>query len=133
MLVLVATKDGQGEIPGDYSWCVEGELVTAVVAECADGDRCGCSRGFPGLASSRATTTAMVADLEHLSEQDVRDAVHDSLERGGWFDLIPEDEAHELVDEHIEVINEICAAFRVGTVLGRIGTSVFDRSIARAA
>ena len=133
MLVLVATKQGQGEVSGDYSWTVEGELVTPVVAECASGERCGCTRGFPGLASSRATTTAQVVDLEHLTERDVRDAITDSLERGGWFDLIPAEEAHELVDEHIECIAEVCGAFPVGTVLGRSGSTVFDRSIARAA
>ncbi len=133
MLVLVATRQGQGEVQGDYSWTVEGELVTPVVAECSSGDRCGCSRGFPGLASSRATTTAQVVDLDHLTERDVRDAITDSLERGGWFDLIPADEAHELVDEHVECIAEVCAAFPVGSVLGRSGSTVFDRSIARAA
>ncbi len=133
MLVLVATRQGQGDVQGDYSWTVEGELVTPVVAECSSGDRCGCSRGFPGLASSRATTTAQVVDLDHLTERDVRDAITDSLERGGWFDLIPADEAHELVDEHVECIAEVCAAFPVGSVLGRSGSTVFDRSIARAA
>ena len=121
MLVLVATKQGQGEVPGDYSWTVEGELVTPVVAECSAGDRCGCSRGFPGLASSRATTTAMVVDLEHLTEADVREAITDSLERGGWFDLVPPEEAHELVDEHVECIAEVCAVFPVGVLVGRNG------------
>jgi len=133
MLVLLATKELQGEATGDYSWTVEGELVTPVAAECASGDRCGCSRGFPGLASSRATTTAMVADLEHLTEADLRDAISDSLERGGWFDLVPADEIHELIDEHVECIAEVCATFPAGSVLGRNGSLVFDRSIARAA
>lgn len=133
MLVLLATKELQGEAAGDYSWTVEGELVTPVAAECASGDRCGCSRGFPGLASSKATTTAMVADLAHLTDADLRDAIADSLERGGWFDLIPADEAHELIDEHVECIAEVCASFPVGAVIGRRGSLVFDRSIARAA
>ncbi|MGI9645884.1 MAG: DUF7715 family protein [Ilumatobacteraceae bacterium] len=129
----MATKQGQGEVSGDYTWTVEGELVTPVAAACSSAERCGCSRGFPGLASSRATTTARVVELDHLTERDLRDAIIDSLERGGWFDLIPAEEAHELVDEHVECIAEICAAFPVGAVLGRAGTSVFDRSIARAA
>lgn len=133
MLVLVATTDGQGDEPGDYCWTVEGELVTPVVAECADGDRCGCTRGFPGLASSRATTTAMVAALDHLTEADLRDAITDSLERGGWFDLIPEEAAHELVDEHVECIAEVCANFPVGSVIGRQGSTVWNRSVAEAA
>lgn len=137
MLVLVATNEGQGELPGDYAWTVEGELVTPVVAECASGDRCGCTRGFPGLASSRATTTAMVVDLPHITEPELRDAVLASLERGGWLDLIPDEEADEiigeLVDEHVERITEVCAHFGSGALVGRRGTQVFDRSIARAA
>ena len=52
MKVLVATKESQGELPGDYSWTVEGELVTAVVCECSSPKKCGCGRGFPGLASA---------------------------------------------------------------------------------
>ncbi len=133
MLVMVATKQGQGDVAGDYSWTVEGELVTPVVAECASGDRCGCARGFPGLASSKATTTAMVADLAHVTEADVRDALFASLERDGWLDLIPADEADELVDEHLESIGAVCARFGVGAVVGRSGARVFERSIARAA
>lgn len=133
MLVLVATTEGQGELPGDYAWTVEGELVTPVVAECASGDRCGCSRGFPGLASSKATTTAMVVDLDHLTEGDLREAVFASLERQGWFDLIPAEDADELIDEHVECIAAVCTAFGAGTVVGRAGTQVFDRTIARAA
>jgi len=133
MLVLVATKLGQGELPGDYSWTVEGELVTPVAAECASGDRCGCRRGFPGLASSKATTTAVVADLCNLSSTDLRDAVFGSLERDGWFDLIAEEEADELIDEHLESIAAVCARFGVGAIVGRNGALVFERSIARAA
>ena len=133
MLVMVATKQGQGQAAGDYSWTVEGELVTPVVAECASGDRCGCTRGFPGLASSRATTTATVVDLPHISEADLREVIEGSLERDGWLELIPLDEAHELLDEHVERIAAVCATFPVGTVVGRQGSLVFDRSIARAA
>lgn len=133
MLVLVATKEMQGAVEGDYSWTLEGELVTPVVAECATPERCGCSAGFPGLATSRATTTAMVADLTHLTENDLRDVVEGALERDGWFGLIDEDEADELVDEHVDCIAAVCSSFPVGTVVGRDGSVVFDRSVARAA
>ena len=141
MLVLVATKEGQGEAPKDYTWTVEGELVTPVVAECRSPETCGCATGFPGLASSRATTTAMVADLPHISQDDLRDVIEGALERDGWFDLLEEaadDDINrilpsELVDEHLGCIAAVCARFPIGTVLGRTGDLVFNRSIGLAA
>lgn len=133
MLVLVATHELQGTDAGDYAHTVEGELVTPVVAECASGDRCGCTRGFPGFASSRATTTAMVVDRPHLSPIDLRIAVHDWLERDGWFELVEEEHAADLIDEHVEAIEAVCASFPVGTVIGRHGLRVFGRSVADAA
>ncbi len=143
MLVLVATKEEQGRMADDYTWTVEGELVTPVVAECASPDRCGCANGFPGLASSRATTTAMVADLPHISEADLRDVIEGALERDGWFDLVDDEDADrsgsgsimvsELVAEHLECIAAVCARFPVGTVLGRKGDLVFSRTLDQAA
>lgn len=133
MLVLVATEQLQGTIESDYCFTVEGELVTPVVAECCTPAACGCGLGFPGFASSRATTTAMVVDLPHLDERDLRDVIEGALERDGWSDLIGSSQLRELVDEHVECIADVCAAFPVGTVVGRNGPSVFPRSIARAA
>ena len=132
MKVLVATTVGQGRWPGDYCYTVDGELVTPVVAECCSPDRCGCGRGFPGLASARATTTAMVVERPQLTEFDLRDAIRDSLERQGWGGGLDDDEVDEmlleLVDEHVDAIAEITDAFHDGTVVGRLGTLVFDRS-----
>lgn len=128
MLVLVATNELQGSLDTDYSCTVEGELVTPVAAECATPDHCGCNVGFPGLASGRAVTTAMVADLPHISEEQLRDVVEDSLERDGWFDLVDDTCRHELVDEHLDCIAAVCAAFPVGTIVGRDGSRVFGRS-----
>lgn len=128
MLVLVATNERQGTADGDYACTVEGELVTPVVAECASPARCGCNMGFPGLASARAITTAMVVDLPHISDALLREVVEDSLERDGWFDFVGEACRHELVDEHLECIAAVCSAFPVGTVVGRNGTQVFNRS-----
>ena len=158
MKVMVATKEMQGAVPGDYCWCVEGELVTGAVVECADGDRCGCSRGWAGLGSSRATTTAMVVDRPELSEHDLRDAVYDHLERGGWVELItgsieeawqaedegrphdeslarevPDDVIRELVDEHVEAIDAVCRSVPVGTVVSRQGKMTIARTFPRAA
>ena len=82
MLVLVATNETQGQSSDDYSYTVAGELVTAVVTECESKD-CGCGRGFPGLASAFATTTAQVVDLPHLTDgRPPRCALR--LPRSGW-------------------------------------------------
>lgn len=137
MLVLVATHDTQGSVRDDYSWTVDGELVTPVVVECSTPD-CGCDRGFPGLASHRATTTAMVVDLPHLSEHDLREALSDHLERGGWFDLLageddPESAIDDLIDEHVEAIVTICEQLPPGTVIERMGTYVRTRIVPFAA
>jgi hypothetical protein len=158
MKVMVATKEMQGVVQGDYCWCVEGELVTGVVVACCDGDRCGCSRGWTGLASSRATTTALVVDRPGVTEADLREAVRDHLERAGWIDLVteanepagwpddeggpddlsrvaeePEEVISELVDEHVEAIVAICRSVPDGTVLSRQGGRVMARTMPRAA
>ncbi len=152
MLVLIATNELQGTRPGDYSFTVEGELVTPLAAECASGERCGCNRGFPGLASGFATTTAMVAERPGVTEQDLRDAVFDWLDRTGWIELF-EQTAHDrasndpgvdidgdvddliesIIDEHLDCIHEICAAYPVGTVVIRRGLQVMTRSYPTAA
>ncbi len=152
MLVLVATNELQGTEPGDYAWTVEGELVTPVATECASGERCGCNRGFPGLASGRATTTAMVVDRPGVGPSDLRDAVFDWLDRGGWIELLrqtaidrslaaghggqlePCDDADidalvdSVIDEHVDMIEEVCSAFPEGTVIVRQGPLVSART-----
>jgi hypothetical protein len=153
--VLIATNEFQGTAIGDYAYTVEGELVTPLVAECSNGDACGCSRGFPGLASAVATTTAMVVDRPGVTEADLRDAVHDYLDRGGWIELFEEaaqvaddrdgvetflGDFHDvdemiaaIVDEHVEAIIEICDAVPVGAVVQRCGDLVSIRSLRQAA
>ena len=150
MLVLIATNDLQGTVEGDYAWTVEGELVTPVATECASGERCGCNRGFPGLASGYATTTAMVVDRPGVTEADLRDAVYDWLDRGGWIDLFEQTAVdrsiaaghngclHEyddvdamvesVIDEHVDMIMEACSSFPEGTVIVRRGPLVAARS-----
>lgn len=153
MLVLIATDELQGTDPDDYAWTVEGELVTALVSECASGDRCGCGRGFAGLASSRATTTAMIVDRPGVREPDVRDAVYGWLDRDGWVDLLQADIAadraldvgdlevfdevevvmQELIDEHVDAIATVCRSFPVGAIVTRRGDLVRARSLPSAA
>jgi hypothetical protein len=125
--VLVASREGQGRVEGDYSFTVEGELVTPVVFECCSSDRCGCSRGFAGLASSRATTTAEVADRPDLTRDELCQAVEDSLWRDGWLTHLTEEERAELVDEHVRQIELVGRAFPAGTLVCRYGGSVWSR------
>lgn len=143
MRVLVATNQLQGNTPGDYAHTVEGELVLVEVAECDRPADCGCGRGWPGIASHRATTTAMVAEHPHLTEDDLRQAVADWLHSTGWADLFRNaaradddfvgefDDVDEMlesmVDEHVELIAEVCDSFPVGAVLERNGTVVRSR------
>jgi hypothetical protein len=148
MRVLIATNELQGTRPDDYTWTVEGELVTPVVAECSSGDRCGCARGFPGLASERATTTAMVVERAHMTMAALRDAIEDYLDRGGWIELFVQqaiDHGHDLtddgldemvesvIDEHIEAITRVCATYPEGTIIERRWHLVTARSIPFAA
>jgi len=153
MRVLVATTELQGRTPGDYAHTVNGELVTATVTQC-DRPECGCDRGFAGLASHRATPTALVVELPHPTISELRDSIEDYLFEGGWYDLFREaaelqldvdddsfdDEFHdpdtamrELVDEHLDLIAFICNRFEPGTVLSRSGTLVWSREWPSAA
>ena len=129
MKVLIATRRTQGAMPGDYSWALEGELVTAVCVSCCRPDDCGCARGFPGLASARATTTAMVVDRPELDVGEFRDAVQDALARQGWLSGLDPDDAGEVVDDHLRVIALVCEHFEVGAVVGRHDSSVFIRAL----
>jgi len=124
MKVLVATRQTQGSMAGDYCFTVEGELVTPLVVECASPDRCGCGRGFPGLASNRATTTAMVVELAHLDHEGLGTALRDSLQRGGWLIGLDDVEIAEEILDHIDAIEEACAGRPIGTVVRRRGDRV---------
>ena len=137
MNVLVVTNELQGTRPGDFAWTVEGELVTVELAECATPSTCGCGRGFVGLASGRATTTAMVVDLPHVSADDLRDVVRDWLDRAGWSDLLDErgaaHELDEIIDEHVENTTLVCSNYAIGTVVERSGSIVAPRGFTAAA
>lgn len=127
MKTLVSTTEQQGDLEGDYCATLEGELVAVNLMECAD-RYCGCDRGFAGMGTSKATTTALVVDLPHLSLDDLRQAVADWLDRDGWLRLLDDEaEACDLVDTYVDVIERTAAAFPVGTVLGRTGRHVFAR------
>ena len=87
MKVLVATDRTQGDRANDYNFCIEGELVR--INEVCTRDRgdpdggCGCGRGFGGLNSHRATTTARIAEVP-FSLADYAMALQSSLQQQGW-------------------------------------------------
>jgi|SRR6476661_1935988 len=72
MKLLVATARTQGARINDYNWCIEGELVR--IGEVCARDRaepdggCGCGRGFGGLNSHRATTSALDQRVRRAAE-----------------------------------------------------------------
>jgi hypothetical protein len=124
MKVLVATPATQGAEPGDYNWSVDGELVSALTVDCSSPD-CGCQRGFSGLGSSGASTTAMVVELEHMDRLALRTAIHDSLQREGWLAGLSKRQRLRLVERHftaIRLVSELCPT---QTVIRRSGTRIW--------
>ena len=123
MRVLVATHGSNGSEQGDYDFCVEGELVY-MQEPCASDLRdpegpCGCGRGFAGMNSHRATTTALVVESA-LSERDVRQALRSSLQAGGWISgRVPDELADQLVEEVMDDLRRVAAHFPVGSVVRR--------------
>lgn len=87
MKVFVATNRTQGLRKNDYDHCIEGELVWIGLV-CASDERdpdggCGCGRGFGGLSSHRATTTARVAELAFTRAEYI-EAIRAGLAAQGW-------------------------------------------------
>ena len=122
MKLLTATRERQGERDGDFCHAVEGELVLLGLV-CADDERdpnggCGCGRAFSGMSSMRATTTAVVRDLD-VSLDDVRMAVEGYyVSAGTGPDVIGGAEFEEVVSATLEDLAEI-AHVPVGAVVGR--------------
>ena len=119
MKLLTATARTQGKRDNDYHWCVEGELVRFDTV--CDRDRrdpangCGCGRGFAGMSSCRATTTALVRDLP-IDRTDLQIALAASLHAAGYLDDASDLAA--VADEADELI-EIAATFEVGDIVER--------------
>lgn len=119
MKILTATGRTQGQRASDYDWCIEGELVTCATVIC-DRDRaegpdggCGCGRAFSGLNSHKATTTAMVRDLDGYTFEDLLEAVRSCREQSGWND------GGELAKAEAVALAELAAEHPAGTILER--------------
>jgi hypothetical protein len=117
MKILTATSAGQGIRANDYSYTTEGELVLVGLV-CATDRRdpdggCGCGRGFSGLSSHQATTTAQVRDLP-ISREDVILAFRGYYKSAG-YGTVPRHELEPEVDELLA----IAAKHDVGTIIER--------------
>jgi hypothetical protein len=104
MKMLTATKIGQGIRANDYSHTTEGELVLVGLVCATDRKNpdggCGCGRGFSGLSSHRATTTAQVRDLP-MSREDVILAFVGYYKSAG-YGIVPRNEVEPEVDELLQ-------------------------------
>lgn len=128
MKVLVATRLTQGHADDDYCWTVEGELVLGgALLEC-DCVHCGCTRGFPGLASTRATTTAAILEWPCMTRAKLVAAIRDSLDRQGVLAVMSEDEIEVGLNDEIELLDTITSAFQVGAIVHRQGTQITQRA-----
>jgi hypothetical protein len=123
MKVLVATSDTQGQRGNDFSYCIEGELVTVGLVCAADEEDpdggCGCGRAFAGLNSHKATTTAKVKDVE-LSEEDYVEALRSSLAQQGW----PTEDVGELATWLVQLVS----TWPTGAVIERRLDDIFIRT-----
>jgi hypothetical protein len=134
MKLLTATREGQGERDGDFCHAVEGELVLVWFVCATDRDhpgdgRCGCGRAFAGMSSLRATTTALVRDLD-LTHDELRLAVEAHLIAAGYGpDVLGEEDFGDLVGETVEDAVNFGRWWPEGTVLGRGLDSVHLRSL----
>ena len=131
MKLLTATRERQGEQDGDFCHAIEGELVLlgfVCAADEADPDGgCGCGRAFAGMSSMRATTTALVRDLD-VSIDDVTLAVEGYyVSAGTGPDVIGGAEFEEVVSATLEDLAEIVHV-PVGAVVGRRLDSLTWRS-----
>ncbi len=123
MRLLTATREAQGELPGDFSFTVEGELVLPNDVICArdrgnpDGG-CGCGRSFVGLGSRKPTTTALVRDLD-VSPAELRTAVEDfQVARGLGPDVIGTAEFEEVVEAELGLLERISRSVPADAVVG---------------
>jgi hypothetical protein len=132
MKLLTATRERQGEREGDFCFAVEGELVLlgfVCASDQADLDGgCGCGRAFSGMSSMRATTTALVRDLD-VTYDDLRMAVEWYLVAAGMGpDLLGAAEFTELLEETVDDTVHFARFWPAGAVVGRYLDDVHVRS-----
>jgi hypothetical protein len=130
MRVIVATTKTQGQRPGDYFWAVEGELVLVPTLECCEPARCGCGRGFAGLASHRACTTAEVVERGDLTPTLLADLMEeDWIRQGVEVDAL----LRAAIEEDVAFVTSALDGLALGQVLERAGDLVTVRRSAEEA
>lgn len=122
MKLLTATRERQGERDGDFCFAVEGELVllgfVCATDQADPDDGCGCGRAFSGMSSLRATTTALVRDLD-ISSDGLRMAVEGHHVAAGMGpDVIGGSDFEAVVSATLEDLAQI-THLPVGAVVGR--------------
>src|SRR4051794_13478555 len=132
MKVLTAARAGGGGETGDFCCAVEGELVLlglVCATDEADPDGgCGCGRAFAGMSSHRATTTALVRDLD-LTYDDLRSAVEaHHVAAGLGPDVLGAEDFADLGEESVEDAVHFARLLPGGTVVGRRLGHVHRRS-----
>ena len=145
MRVLIAVHQQRRVHEQQPGSAVDGELVTPVVVDCTEPDRCRCGRSWAGLSTRGFSGLAEVADRPNLDRVELRRLLHELLGAIGWIDDVVQeaevdDDADDpvwaterMIDAHLNQIDEICAAFPVGTVLARLGDLVSPTVEPRAA
>ena len=155
--VLVATTEAQGYRTDDYACAVDGELVyvpvngchgdsgadvrhwcagheleddTAPSADAGAAGECQCSRGFTGMASSRATTTALVVERLDLTVQDLWTALSDSLERQGRLSENWTASDGEVFRALFQRMLATASHFPIGSIIERRGDRIRRRAMA---
>ncbi len=128
MKVLIATSHTQSLRIDDYHFAVAGELVYLPLFDC-DRDDCGCTRGFAGLSSSKATTTAMVIDRPDMTKADLEVAVADGLHRQGWL-TEGWSEAHaDILEEVMQEIEWVTREYPLNAIIERNQGTVRCRAV----
>jgi hypothetical protein len=132
MKLLTATRERQGDQDGDFCHAIEGELVllgfVCATDEANPEGGCGCGRAFSGMSSLRATTTALVRDLD-ISYDDVRTAVEGYFVAAGMGpDLLGAAEFSDMVEEMVEDTVHFARFWPAGAVVGRRLDHVHVRS-----
>jgi len=148
MRVLIAVNQQRRVHEHRPGEAVDGELVTPVLLDCTEPERCRCNRSWAGLSTVGFSALAEVAERPNLDRVELRRALHDLLDEIGWIDEMVQaveadpDEvgtddpvwaAERMIDDHMVQIEEICATFPVGTVLSRLGDLVAPTVESRAA
>ncbi len=122
MKIFVSTRTTQGDVPGDFCFVPEGELVGRYTFVCdlerPDGSGCGCGQAFGGFDTHMGTTTAIVVEA-NITELEWRAQLFKTLCDTGWASAMSATDLTEVVDDLVEHDLRTAAALPVGRVVGR--------------